>query len=74
MNRKLGGNQAVSYVLAALLLSMLVTFIAFDLRAVRREAFLQDENKCSVVAEDACTGRAIPTMWGVRGALTGSAE
>jgi hypothetical protein len=48
-----------------------VTFITFDLKAVRREAFLQNEGKCSVVA---CTGRAVPTMWGVRGVLSGSAE
>jgi len=35
------GNQAASYVLAGLLLSMLVAFVAFDLNAVRREPFFK---------------------------------
>ena len=74
MKRKLVGNQAASYALAGLLLSMLVTFIVFDLNAVRREAFVQDEGKCSAVAAVACPGRASSTMWGVRGVLTGTAE
>ena len=64
MNRKLVGNQAASYVLAGLLLSMLVTFVAFDLNAVRREAFLQSEGQCGAVALGACPGRT----WTIRGA------
>ncbi|HLZ99941.1 MAG TPA: hypothetical protein VKP66_18530 [Steroidobacteraceae bacterium] len=71
MNSKLARDQAATYVLAGLLLSMLVTFVAFDLKAVKREAFLRNEDKCSVVAVDACAGRAVSTMWGVRGVLTG---
>ena len=74
MKRKLVGNQAASYALAGLLLSMLVAFIAFDLNAVRREAFVEDEGRCSAVAVVACSGRANSTMWGVRGVLTRSAE
>jgi hypothetical protein len=74
MKRNLVGNQAASYALAGLLLSMLVAFIACDLNAVRREAFVQDEGKCSAVAVIACSGRANSTMWGVRGVLTGSTE
>jgi hypothetical protein len=74
MNRKPVGNQAATYVLAGLLLSMLVTFVAFDLNAVRREAFLQNEGKCRAVAVGACPGRANSAMWGVRGVLIGSAE
>jgi hypothetical protein len=74
MKRKLVGNQAASYALAGLLLSMLVTFIAFDLNAVRREAFLQNEGKCSAVAVGACLGRATSTIRGVPGVLIASAE
>ena len=59
MNRKLVGNQAASYLLAGLLLSMLVAFVAFDLNAVRREAFLQNEGKCSTAAVSACPGHAM---------------
>ena len=73
MNRKLIGNQAASYVLAGLLLSMLVTFVAFDLNAVRREAFLQNEGKCSTVTVSACPGHAI-IVRGVPGVLIASAE
>jgi hypothetical protein len=74
MKRKPIGNQATSYVLAGLLLSMLVMFVAFDLNAVRREAFVQNEGKCSAFALGGCPGSAISTMWGVRGVLIGSAE
>jgi hypothetical protein len=74
MNRKLVGNRAATYVLAGLLLSMLVTFVAFDLNAVRREAFIQNDGKCSAAVVGACSDRAASTMWGVRGVLTGSAE
>jgi hypothetical protein len=73
MNRKPVGNQAASYMLAGLLLSMLVTFIAFDLNAVRREAFLQNEGKCSTVTLSACPGHAT-TIRGVPGVLIASAE
>jgi hypothetical protein len=74
MNRKLVGKQAASYVLGGLLLSMVIAFVAFDVNAVRREAFLQNEGKCSTVAVGACPGRAISTMWGVPGVLIASAE
>jgi hypothetical protein len=74
MNRKLIGNQAASYVLAGLLLSMLVTFVACDVNAVRREAFLQNEDQCTAVAVSACPARAPSTMWGVPGVLIASAE
>lgn len=74
MNRNPVGNQAASYVLGGLLLSMVVAFVAFDVHAVRREAFLQNEGKCSTVAVGACPGRAISTMWGVPGVLIASAE
>ena len=73
MNRKLVGNQAASYVLAGLLLSMLVAFIAFDLDAVRREAFLRNEGNCTVVALSGCPGRAT-TIRGAPGVLIASAE
>jgi hypothetical protein len=73
MNRKLVGKQAASYVLAGLLLSMLVTFVAFDLNAVRREAFLQNEGKCSTVTVSACPSHAT-TIRGVPGVLIASAE
>jgi hypothetical protein len=73
MNRKLVGNQAASYVLAGLLLSMLVTFVAFDLNAVRREAFLQNEGKCSTVAVSGCPGHAT-ILRGVPGVLIASSE
>ena len=74
MKRKLVGNQAATYALAGLLLSMLVTFIAFDLNAVRREAFVQNETQCTAAAVGACSGRSASTMWGVRGVLIGPAE
>jgi hypothetical protein len=73
MNRKPVGNQAASYVLAGLLLTMLVTFVAFDLNAVRREAFLQNEGKCSAVTLSACPGHAT-IIRGVPGVLIASAE
>lgn len=73
MNRKLVGNQAASYVLGGLLLSMLVAFVAFDLNAVRREAFVRNEAKCNATVVSACPGPT-STMWGVRRALMGSAE
>jgi hypothetical protein len=73
MNRKLVGNQAASYVMAGLLLSMLVTFVAFDLDAVRREAFLQNEGKCSTVTVSACPGHAT-IIRGAPGVLIASAE
>ncbi len=74
MNRKLVGNQAASYLLAGLLLSMLVAFVAFDLDAVRREAFFQNEGKCSVVAVGACAARATLTIRGAPGVLIASTE
>jgi hypothetical protein len=74
MNRKLVGKQAASYALGGLLLSMVVTFVAFDVNAVRREAFIQNEGKCSTVAVSACPGRATSRMWGVPGVLIASAE
>jgi hypothetical protein len=74
MNRKLVGNQAASYVLAGLLLSMLVAFVAFDLHAVRREAFLQNEGQCTAVSVASCPARATSTMWGVPGVVIASAE
>jgi hypothetical protein len=73
MNRKLVGNQAASYVVAGLLLSLLVAFVAFDLNAVRREAFLQNEGKCSTVTVSACPGHAT-ALRGVPGVLIASAE
>jgi hypothetical protein len=72
MNRKLVGNQTASYVLGGLLLSMLVAFVAFDVNAVRREAFIQNEGKCNAAVVGAC--HTLATLWGVRGVLTGSAE
>ena len=74
MNRKLIGNQAASYLLAGLLLSMLVAFVAFDLDAVKREAFFQNAGKCSVVAVGACAERATLTIRGAPGVLIASAE
>jgi hypothetical protein len=73
MNRKLVGNQAASYVLGGLLLTMLVTFVACDLNAVRREAFLQNEGKCSTVTVSACPGHAT-ILRGVPGVLIASVE
>jgi hypothetical protein len=73
MKRKLVGNQAASYVLGGLLLSMLVAFVAFDVNAARREAFIQNEAKCNAVVMGACPALA-STLWGVRGVLAGSAE
>ena len=73
MNRKLVGNQAASYVVAGLLLSLLVTFVVFDLNAVRREAFLQNEGKCSTVAVSACPGHAT-ILRGVPGVIIASVE
>ena len=74
MNRKLVGNQAASYLLAGLLLSMLVAFVAFDLNAVRREAFLQNEGQCTAAAVGSCPARATSTMWGIPGVLIASSE
>jgi len=73
MNRKALGNQAASYVLGGLLLSMVVAFVVFDVHAVRREAFLQNEGKCSTVAVSACPGHAT-ILRGVPGVLIASAE
>jgi hypothetical protein len=67
MNRKRINNQAASYALAGLFLSLLVAFIAFDLNAVRREAFVQYDSKCSVVAPGACSGHAASTFGVFRG-------
>jgi hypothetical protein len=72
MNRKLVGNQAASYLLAGLLVSMLVTFVVFDLNAVKREAFLQNAGKCTV-AVSTCSGHAT-TIRGAPGVLIASAE
>jgi hypothetical protein len=74
MNRKLVGKQAASYALAGLLVSMLVTFVAFDLNAVRREAFLRDEGACSASADSGCPGHATWAIRGVPGVLIASAE
>jgi hypothetical protein len=67
MNRKRVNNQAASYVLAGLFLSMLVAFIAFDLNAVRREAFVRYDAKCSVVPAGGCPGHPASTFGVFRG-------
>jgi hypothetical protein len=54
MYRKLVIRQAPSYLLAGLLLSMLVTFVAFDLDASRQEAFLRYEDDCRADAMRTC--------------------
>jgi hypothetical protein len=54
MYRKLVIRQAPSYLLAGLLLSMLVTFVAFDLDASRQEAFLRYEDDCRADAMRVC--------------------
>jgi hypothetical protein len=74
MNRKRIGNQAASYLLAGLLVSMVVTFIAFDVKAVRREASFQNEGQCSTVAVSPCPGHTNSIVWGVPGVLIASAE
>ena len=70
MNPKLVENQAASYALAGLFLSLLITFVACDLKAVRREAQLRYEDHCSTPALRACPGRATLAIEGVRGHLT----
>jgi len=74
MNRKLVAKQAASYALAGLLVSMLVTFVAFDLDAVRREAFLRDKGKWCAVAVGNCSGHATANIRGAPGVLIASAE
>jgi hypothetical protein len=61
MNRKKTNCPAAAYALAVVLLSMLVTFIALDLSAVRREANLRYPDNCGAVAERACVAPALQT-------------
>jgi hypothetical protein len=61
MNHKRSNCPAAAYALAVVLLSMLVTFIAFDLSAVRREADLRYQDNCGAVAERACAATALQT-------------
>ena len=74
MKRKPVGDQAASYLLGGILLSMLVTFVAFDVNAVRREASLRTEGDCSTVGSGACAGRAARALRGVPGVLIASTE
>ena len=74
MNRQLVANQAASYALAGLFLSLLVTFTACDLRAVRREAQLRYQDHCSTVALRACPGHATLAIEGVQGHLVAAVK
>jgi len=58
MYHKLVIQQASSYALAGLFLSMLATFVACDLDAVRSEDFARYENDCRADAMHACSGHA----------------
>lgn len=49
MNHNLVKAQASSYALAGVFILMLVTFVAFDLHAVRREAAIHDEATCQAL-------------------------
>lgn len=46
MNHKRVKTQVSSYALAGIFLSLLATFVAYDVHAVRREARLQAEDTC----------------------------
>ena len=74
MSRNLVSKQAASYAIAGLLLSMLVMFIAFDLDAVRREAFLRNESTCSAVAVGACFSDAASAIRQVQAILIAPAD
>ena len=69
MKRKRIKGQAATYALAGIFFSMLVTFVAYDLDAVRREASIQGEDNCSALALGACPSHAASTIHGVRGLL-----
>jgi hypothetical protein len=73
MNRKFVAGKAASYALAAIFFSMLVTFVACDVGAVRREALLRYEDNCAAVVR-ACAGRAAATIHSVQGLLMASAD
>ncbi len=62
MNRKRTNCPAAAYALAVVLLSLLVTFIALDLSAVRREANLRYREDCGAVAERACAAPVLQTV------------
>ena len=74
MKRKQVKGQASAYALAGIFFSMLLTFIAYDLDAVRREASIQDEDNCSKVALRSCHGHAASPIHGVQGLLIALAE
>ncbi len=74
MKRKLINGQAATYTLAGIFFTMLVTFVVYDLDAVRRESGTQGEDRCSAVALRACPSRAASTIHGVQGLLIASAE
>jgi hypothetical protein len=67
MYRNLVIHQAPSYALAGLFLSMLVTFVASDLDAVRQETLPRYEDDCRAVDMRSCAGHATSNIRVFRG-------